>query len=386
MSEDPKHLPATTTPSDANTAARQRLLWAAVILLLMGLLGLALFNAWQWQQRQALEQELTQSLEQGLERVSKVAEDLKSQRQAVDSQISDRLRRLESNVETQSERQQGLERRLDQASRSLLQMGKRTRNDWLLAEAEYLIRIANQRLQMERDISGALSLLQSADEVLRETDDMGVYPVRQELAEDIQALKSVEDVDRVGLYLQLEAAIARVGSLAEANLAATTPLDTAAPAGKEPKDGAKGPIAEAWRTAKQTLSEVVAIRRLDEPVKPLLSPRQSAYANLNLRLMLEEAEMALLSANPVLYRRSLNKAVEWLRQWYDKSNKEVSGLIQTLESLAEREIKPELPDISESLKLLKARINGQISSDAETPQKEAETPQKQDSQGEQPES
>jgi uroporphyrin-3 C-methyltransferase len=374
VSEESKNLPVPTPSANSVKTPRQRPLWTAIAFLLLGVIALALVIGFQWQQRQALEQRVSQ--------LSQSVDDVGAQRQSVESQVTDRLRRLESNQEEQGDRQQEMERRIDQAARSLLQMGNRTRNDWLLAEAEYLMRIANQRLRMERDIDGALALLQNADKVLEESEDMGAYPVRQELAREIQALKAIENVDRVGLYLQLEAAIEQVDSLTTSSLAATTPLDTASAPTGETDTTADSPLLEAWQDVKQTLAEVVVIRRLDEPVKPLLSPRQSAYANLNLRLMLEEAEMALLSAEPVLYRRSLAKAQDWLGRWYNESNSKVSGLMQTLESLAQRQIKPDLPDISDSLNLLKARINGRLSAD----DTDAGNPQPENSQGSQPES
>lgn len=368
MSEDPKQpnpssdqFPAPATPARRSAPARRRTPWVVAILLLLGLIALALFSGYQWLQRQSLEQQVSN--------LSQRVSDIGQQRQTVATQVTDRLRSLEAARESQASQLQELTRRVDQAANALLQRGNRTRGDWLLAEAEYLLRIANQRLRMESDISGALALLESADDVLRESEDLGVYPVRQALAEEIMALRAVEEVDRVGIYLQLEAAIDQVERLTAANLAASTPLDTAAPSSSV--DGEQQQSAnswqQAWQSVKQTLDEVISIRRLDEPVKPLLSPRQSAYANLNLRLMLEEAEMALLRGDEVLYRRALGKASEWLQSWYDSSNPQVEVLLGTLERLAQLEIQPELPDISESLNLLKARINGRLATDQSPP-------------------
>lgn len=371
MSENSENLPVPTSPASSASARQQRPLWIAIVLLVLAVLALALFLGNLWQQRQALEQQVNQisesadqlspsvnELSRAVDEIGQSVREIGSQRQTVDSQVTDRLDELETNLEQYASRQQALQRQLEQASRALRQTGKRTRSDWLLAEAEYLMRLANQRLRMERDVDGALALLQNADQVLEETEDMGIYPVRQELAREIQALRAVESVDRVGLYLQLEAAIEQIEDLTIANLSTDTPPDQAAAIPNVDVDpGAERPLQEAWQEFKQTLSEVVVVRRLDEPLQPLLSPRQGAYVNLNLRLMLEEAEMALLSADPVLYRRSLEKAREWLLEWYDESNSQVASLAQTLEDLAQRKISPQLPDISDSLNLLKDRIS-----------------------------
>lgn len=382
MSEDANTQPEPTTPPPpppspqprpkrAPEAPRQRLLWLVVLVLLLGLIGLALATGWLWQQRQSLEQQVSE--------MSQSVESIKTDRQNAGSQLSSRVEQLQAAQREQAQKQRDLTRQVDQAANSLLQMGNRTRNDWLLAEAEYLMRIANQRLRMERDIGGALALLQNADEVLKETEDMSTYPVRQELAREIQALRAVEDVDRIGLYLQLEAAIEQVEQLSNASLANT---EAATPTANEGSDttstedpsSTSAYLARAWEATKQALAEVVTIRRMDEPVEAPLSPEQSAYANLNLRLMLEEAEMALLRANPVLYRSTLEKAQQWLTRWYDSANRDVAALSETLSALAQRDIKPDLPDISDSFNLLKARIAGRPEQGQE--QNQEQSPQK----------
>jgi len=102
------------------------------------------------------------------------------------------------------------------------------------------------------------------------------------------------------------------------------------------------------------------VRRLDEPVKPLLSPEQSAYARLNLQLMLEESALAVLRGNQALYTRGLTKASNAIDTWYDSSNPQIIALSDTLKAMSGRNIDPKLPDISGSLQLLKARLSGRL--------------------------
>ena len=85
--------------------------------------------------------------------------------------------------------------------------------DWLLAEVEYLIRLANQRVLMERDVSGALSLLSSADEIVEQTTGIAAYELRESLAYDIANLKAVSDLDTDGIFLSLSAMASQVTEL-----------------------------------------------------------------------------------------------------------------------------------------------------------------------------
>ena len=354
MTETTNQLPATVSKEPP---ARQKLwpVWLVAILALIIAIALALWSWQQWNNHQAVMQTI-ESLKQDTAQL----EDLYGDR---GSQQSQRLQSLEEKLASQRELIATQQRQIDHNARELLEAGNRTRTDWLLAEAEYLLRIANQRLMIEKDIRGAMSALEAADEVLTESDDIGVYPVRQQLAREILALKGLTGVDRTGLYLTLEAAINSIHQLTDQALISenapgfvvSAAEGESAGTGEEP-----GAVVQAWNKVKATLMQVVVVRRMDEPVKPLLSPDQSAYARLNLQLMLEEAEMAVLRGNQPLYERALTKARTTIDDWYNASNPRVTALSDTLAELAGKNVDPELPDISQSLDLLKERLAGRL--------------------------
>ncbi|MFL1407596.1 uroporphyrinogen-III C-methyltransferase [Marinobacter sp. M1N3S26] len=368
-SNNENQLPATIP---ANPETRRAALWPVWLVCLILLAGLIALGLWSWQQWQT-QQQLQQSLQHVTEMNSQLDQRLNQGR---DSR-TERLQSLETTLREQQQRLNEQQRQIDHTASELLDAGNRTRTDWLLAEAEYLMRIANQRLQIEKDIRGALAALESADEVLRETDDVGVYPVREQLAREIMALRSVTDVDRTGLYLRLEAARNTVTQLTDRALIERAPDFT--DAGDDPQSDTVGTgeessaLSRAWKRVKSSLSNVVSIRRLDEPVKPLLSPDQSAWARLNLQLMIEQAELAVLRGHDTLYQQALDKALTSLDTWYDSSNNHITALRDTLTELKGRDINPELPDISRSLTLLKGRIAGRHAN-TEAPMDGADAP------------
>ncbi|AOY89036.1 hypothetical protein BKP64_13165 [Marinobacter salinus] len=354
MTETTNQLPA---PIPKEPPARQKL-WPVWLVTIVALVIAVTLAAWSWQQWNN-HQAMLQSL-QNLQQDTAQLEDLYGNR---GSQQSQRLQSLEEKLSAQRELIATQQRHIDHNARELLEAGNRTRTDWLLAEAEYLLRIANQRLMIEKDIRGALSALEAADEVLTESDDIGVFPVRQQLAREVLALKGISGVDRTGLYLKLEAAIDSIHQLTDqALINEQAPGFVASPGDQSgsTQNGEPNALTKAWSKFKSTLMQVVVVRRLDEPVKPLLSPDQSAYARLNLQLMLEEAEMAVLRGNQSLYERSLAKARDTIDTWYNASNTRVMALSETLAELASRNIDPKLPDISKSLDLLKERLAGRL--------------------------
>lgn len=351
MTNTQKQLPAPIAQQQQPERTRAWPLWLISIIALVLVLLLALWNWQQWNNSQASQQALKDLQQETTQLDSRYVER--------GSQQSQRLQSLTDAVAAQQELMTTLQRQIDHNATTLLEAGNRTRTDWLLAEAEYLLRVANQRLLIEKDIKGAASALQAADDVLTESDDIGVYPVRQQLALEVLALKSVVAVDRTGLYLQLEAAIDSVHQLTDQTLIHDNAPGFMLSADASNVDVGESSVAvRAWQSFTRTLKQVVVVRRLDEQVKPLLSPDQSAYVRLNLQLMLEEAELAVLRGNQTLYQKSLEKALTTMQEWYNADNARVGALADTLGELASRNVDPELPDISRSLGLLKQRVSG----------------------------
>ena len=341
MNDNSKQLPATTTPSPQPGRVRLWPLWLVIILLAAGLLG-AGFMLWEQHRTQ-------QQLGNRLDTLNSIASDLRESQQSGSEARAQRLNRLEGKLDEQADALDTQSRQIAHNARSLLGLGQRTRTDWLLAEAEYLLRLANQRLELENDHQGALRLLQSTDELLAGTDAAGVHPIREALAEEILALRTMDPVDRTGIHLQLEAAmgmIPELGSAQSLDRADTLP------------DASSSQQTEAnlWQQLLGVLDRMVRIRRVDEPTQALLTPEQETQAQLHLQLMFEQAAAALLRGDNAVYRRSLGRAGDWLERWYDSSNQTASTLNELISDLRDERIQAEVPDIGESLELLKARL------------------------------
>lgn len=218
-----------------------------------------------------------------------------------------------------------------------------SRREWKVAELAYLLRIANHRVLMERDVAGALVLLQAADVILQELDDFSLYQVRAQLADEIRSLESTESNDVQGLFLRLEAVKTEV-SEQSVKLPRLEPAATnAAPA--------PGFLPALWAQ----IGGYLRFRRFDGgSVRPLLAPEEEVYLELNLRLMLERAQLAALRREQVIYEQSLQTAADWMARYLDMDNAGVLRSLEELESLAGVELEQPLPDVSGSLSALKS--------------------------------
>ncbi|WP_415904648.1 uroporphyrinogen-III C-methyltransferase [Neptuniibacter sp. QD48_55] len=277
------------------------------------------------------------SVDQALAGMNQTLGQLKSQSQADKNNIDELQARLTKSIQQVTANQ------------------KTNRKDWLLAEVEYLLRLANQRVLMEQTSAGALKLLKSADKILKETDDVSIYDVRKALAADIAALEAVPVLDTEGVFLQLGALNNQVQNLRLIPISKQHKLpdllEEVTPEVVE--ESWTAGLEESWSKATDKLNKLVVIQHRDEPIEPLLSPQQTYYLQQNLHLMLEQAQLALLQRKQSSYDASLNKAHDWVSTYFEQSDGTTQSLLRGISELKSVKVTAEMPDISGSLRSLK---------------------------------
>lgn len=230
----------------------------------------------------------------------------------------------------------------------------RHRADWIVAETEQLLLIANRRLQLARDVASALAALRAADRNLELLANPNFIVVRRQLAREIGLLESLEKTDIAGTSL-------RLGSLAEGvdRLPLSRELRRQMLAYAESKSaaGAESPTADGgWDTARGMWHDVlglVRIRRHDGNERPLLPPDQQYFVRENLRLVLYGAQQALLQGHVQTYQQNINTAGRWLNDYFDGDAQTVAAARAEMEKLKAMPVMVELPDIASSLAALR---------------------------------
>lgn len=239
------------------------------------------------------------------------------------------------------------------------------RQDWLLAEAEYLLRLANQRLQLERDWDGAISMLTAADNVLLETRNPRMNMVRSEIARELLALRAVPAIDNVGAIARLQAMQEQVTSLPW--MPEKLILDPVTEQPVETLDKQEW-YWQLWNNISDSISRMVRITERDAPIAAPLTPDQQYYLQQNMNLMLEQAQVALLREQAELYQSSLKRVSDWLDQYLVVEDERTRAARAALTELQNWDVNPAVPDISESLiqlrKLVEQQRRGTVVSNA----------------------
>jgi len=230
-----------------------------------------------------------------------------------------------------------LEQRLSSAESGLVSVAAANQNSSAaldIAEIDFLLRAATDRLQLFADPVAADLALQAADVQVEALNDPMYLSVRQRIAAARQALAQVPSVDRVLLTSQITDLQSRVAGLPFRGEVSTQPEP------ELPED------AGWWQSFKHSLSSLVTVRRRVPEDDNLLSLDDKDYLRQGLWLQFESARLALMRNDSGVYQGSLDRVNTTVEQFFQNGSSEVGAMLLGVEALKQVNISPELPDIS----------------------------------------
>lgn len=230
--------------------------------------------------------------------------------------------------------------------------------DWLFAEVEYLVRLANQRVVMEHDAKGALLLFREADQIIQSSEGITAFDLRHALADNIAALEAVSEVDVDGIFVRLAALTSQVDQLKQKQNK-FKPVETAPAAASTSANQTFGDrLINLVSSAGARLATLVDFRRNDEHIRPILPPGEEYYLRQNLVLKLQMAQLALLRSDQAVYVDSLNGAQSWIVQYFDPDDPVTTAMLKSLAELGAIDVSKKMPDVSSSLKEVRKLMTG----------------------------
>ncbi|MFM5271002.1 uroporphyrinogen-III C-methyltransferase [Aeromonas veronii] len=315
--------PQPTAVVDGSKSRSGAVLGGVAILLALGLTGgLYLHGHKNAVAQQAELAQLKQQLASALSKIDQTS-----------SKDAEQLAALDQTQQRLQGEMQGLQNRV-------LDLNDKRPNDWMLAESEYLVRMAGRKLWLEHDLVSAITLLGNADERIAALNDPSLMPIRKALAEDIAKLKGMPRIDREGLTLKLAALSDQIELL---------PLSTVSmPEAKAEPDQAVSTNPDEWESNLKKnwvkfTENFVTIRRRDGAVEALLSPQQEIFLRENLKTKLLQAQLSVYREQQALYEDSLDKAQRWLTQYFDTDNSATRYMQGEIDKLKGEQIQIDYP-------------------------------------------
>ncbi|MGR5262042.1 uroporphyrinogen-III C-methyltransferase [Vibrio astriarenae] len=213
-------------------------------------------------------------------------------------------------------------------------------NDWLLAEADHLVKLAGRKLFLEKDAVTATRLMETADQRIATLNDPSLVPLRQQMAKDITELKGIPLVDREGLVLRITALQQQVSGLPLANAI----LPEEQPQEEVVVSSDINDWQENLKSSFKSFSEsFITFRSRDGNVIPLLSPQQHFYLSENIKGKLETAIKSVYLEQGEIYQTAMANALEWSETFFDQDNHQVKQFNAALKELQQQDVHVEYP-------------------------------------------
>lgn len=238
---------------------------------------------------------------------------------------------------------------LARAISSLYEKETQTSVDWILAEAEYLVLAAIQRLALERDVNTAVAAMRAADQRLRSAEHPDLGPIREKIIADLTALEAVNLPDVEGLAIYIGKTIDRVDTLPMKPIAeGVIPFPSVRNGDYEVDD---------WRNLGYAiwsdLVDLVEVKDADLPDSVLFDPEQRYFLRQNLKLELASARLAILRRDRANLESSIDLIKRQFDAYYDVDAAGVANIIKRLDAAKALELTPILPNITGSLDALR---------------------------------
>ena len=352
---------ATHSESTPSSAAKKKssgngLLWFVVIILFLIVLGMAGAGYWYYMQQQSASKDSESALQTTTSQLNTIERERAGLVASIDK-VARTNQTLESTVAELKAQNEKLTLQAESTLEQLNNMEGRRPADWLIAEADYLVRMAGRKLWLENDVRTAILLLVNADKRLKSLADPSVLPVRANLAEDIQTLQQLNPVSQSSIALALTGMIAQIDKLPldtfekpeDANAEDTTLSESA--------DDWQENLAKVWRSL---VNDFLTIKTIEGPVEPVLSLEAQFLAKEQLRLQLMHAQTAALQGDAGLYNQSLQYAQTLIIEKFDTEKSQVTGFVDALQNLIATDISRPIPTELASQKPLERLLDSRV--------------------------
>jgi uroporphyrin-3 C-methyltransferase len=331
--------PADEPEPEPKAPPKPRRPWLSLFNFLL-ILTLAAGAGYYWWQQQQVARDYTAINAELRQQLADLEQQLASK--AGNAMITESLSPLKGDIGSLGKKidELGLEQQeLRASSEKLYELFGRDKNDWQLAEVEYLMRVAQHKLILQDDFEGAAITLQAASDKIGLTGDPGLLPVRVMISEEIAELKTRKRTDLVGMTLIL-AQLGRQARVLQPGFAVRIDETLSEPVAIE--------AAQDWfERFRVFIDSLVKVRNVvTEPSEieaNIVDVGETLQDNLKL------ARWAVLERDARQYQLLLEQSLRLFGEFYDLDNAANNEFMTQLQELQKMVLKPEKPDITGSL-------------------------------------
>ena len=239
----------------------------------------------------------------------------------------------------------------------LMQSLSRSRDENLVVDIESALRLAQQQAQLTGSVEPLLAALRTAEQRIAKTAQPRLAPVRRAILQDTERLKSAKVADTPGLLIRMDGAVSQLEDLPLASQVGSA-VRSEAPAPEKIPGWVPKAWHAAWQQAAAELMRLLRVTRVDDADALLLAPEQTFFVRENLKLLLLNARMGLLSRQYDAVRHDLDKASQYVRKHGLPQARKTQVLLQSLAQMQEQLQATEIPRLDATLSALATAAAG----------------------------
>jgi len=305
-----------------------------LVLLLAGAVAAGGYYLWQEQQR------LLQHQQSDNSRLQQQLSQLQNRSSGLDQSIRSNTAAIQALKQAQQQ--------TEEISQRAIQITNRSQRDWILAEVDYLLRLASRRLEIARDINGAIAALQAADGRIHDLGDLNLLPIRKQLAKDIGQLKALHQADVNGTALALEQMLNHVAELPFKSVQEEVKTQIEETTDKTEEEKPKGFVDSVISTVKN----IGDIKVHQRSIQPASSAEQQQQIEQILRSHLLSARLAVLRYDQSQFSHDIQQAQQILHSHYQSDDNRVKQMQDDLLRFSNINLTPDLPGIATAWNML----------------------------------
>ncbi|VAX76965.1 Putative uroporphyrinogen-III C-methyltransferase [Serratia symbiotica] len=220
----------------------------------------------------------------------------------------------------------------------------------LLAQVDFLVKMATQKLSSDQDVTTTVTLLNNADTCLADINDPSLVKLRRAIFEDINTLSNLTHVNFDDISLRVKELSNQVDKLDRM--------------GNQPKealmDQDKYVVSRSIGEWKQNLRKswhnfiagFITFRRHNATFEFLLSENQDIFLRENIRFRLLLVAQAIPRHQNDVYQQSLGIISTWVRAYFNTTAPDVQAFLEEVGKLSDQSIAMDLPNRLRSQLLL----------------------------------
>lgn len=268
------------------------------------------------------------------------------------------IKQQATQLEEAKRQQDVLAKQLNEVQQKVATISGTDAKTWLLAQADFLVKLAGRKLWSDQDVTTAAALLKSADASLADMNDPSLITARRAITDDVASLSAISQVDYDGIILKVNQLSNQIDNLRLAdNNDDDSPMDSDSSELSSSLSEWRVNLQKSWQNF---MDSFITIRRRDETAVPLLAPNQDIYLRENIRSRLLVAAQAVPRHQEETYKQALDNVSTWIRAYYDTDDSATKAFLEDIDKLEQQSISMSVPDSLKSQPILEKLMQTRV--------------------------